>query len=124
MFEYLATFSNAREWDPVVMEGGEVRAGRPEWGRCTGSPSGPPAGSCRWTTSRRLDRPHRVVLQARRGGLLSSDTITVEPLSRGLVCTTSPCSTRAASSVVAPLVGVRSAKMADRAAAGLRLALA
>jgi len=125
VFEYLATFSNAREWDPSVVEA-ERSAGRPEMGsvyRLAVRTAGRVL-SLEYEIVE-LDRPHRVVLQARRGGLLSSDTITVEPAYAGSrVHYVAVLQLRGLLRVVAPLAGNAFAKMADRAAAGLRLALA
>ena len=51
VFEYMATFSNAREWDPGVAEAESLTPGPgARSGRCTGSACGSPAGSCRSTT--------------------------------------------------------------------------
>ena len=72
-----------------------------------------------------IDRPRRVVLQARRAGIVSTDTITVEsdgPCSR--VCYVAVLEGRGALRLAAPLIGWAFARMADRAAAGLRRALA
>lgn len=125
VFEYLATFSNAREWDPSVVEG-ESSTGRPEVGsvyRLSVRTAGRVL-SLEYEILE-LDRPHRVVLQARRGGLVSSDTITVESLYTGSrVHYVAVLQLRGLLRVVAPLAGKAFAKMADRGAAGLRLALA
>ena len=126
MFEYLATFSNARDWDPSVVEAEPRSAGRAEVGsvyRLDVRTAGRVVPFEYEVVS--LDRPHRVVLEARRGGLVSSDTITVEPLYSGSrVRYVAVLNLRGLLRVVAPLVEGAFAKMADRAAAGLRRALA
>ena len=72
-----------------------------------------------------IDRPRRVVLQARRAGIVSTDTITVEwagPGSR--VRYVAVLDGRGVLRLAAPLIARTFARMADRAAAGLRRALA
>jgi hypothetical protein len=126
VFEYLATFSNASEWDPSVVQAEPLTAGRAEIGSVY---------RLGVRTARRvvpfdyevvaLDRPHRVVLEARRAGLVSADTITVEPLSSGSrVRYVAALQVRGLLRVAAPLIGNAFGKMADRAAAGLQRRLA
>jgi hypothetical protein len=126
VFEYLATFSNARDWDPSVVEAEPRSIGRPEVGsvyRLDVRAAGRVVPFDYEVVA--LDRPHRVVLQARRGGLFSSDTITVEPLYSGSrVRYVAVLNLRGLLRVVAPLVEGVFARMAGRAAAGLRHELA
>jgi hypothetical protein len=83
-FAYMADFSNARVWDPSVTEARRVDDG----------PIG--VGSSFELVSRfagrdvplrytivEHDPPRRVVLEARGGGFVSRDTITVEPAEHG-----------------------------------------
>ena len=93
VFEYMATFSNASEWDPGV-SGAEAL-----------SPSPPELGSVYRLRVRvagrdvpfdyrvvALDRPTRVVLRAENSGIVSTDTITIERAGQGRRSRTSPCS--------------------------------
>lgn len=126
VFEYLATFSNARDWDPSVVEAAARSTGRAEVGsvyRLDVRTAGRVVPFEYEIVA--LDRPHRVVLEARRAGMVSSDTITVEPLSSGSrVRYVAVLNLRGLLRVLAPLVERAFAKMADRAAAGLRRTLA
>ena len=122
VFEYLATFSNAREWDPSVVDAEPRSPGRAEVGSVyrLGVRSAGRVVPLDYEVVA-LDRPHRVVLEARRGGLVSSDTITVEPLYSGSrVRYVAVLQLRGLLRVATPLIGSAFAKMADRAAAGLR----
>ncbi len=129
-FDYMATFSNARRWDPSVATG-------------TALTSGPPTVGSRYRLDVRmggrsvtfdyeileLERPVRVVLQAERGPLRSRDTITVEPTDSGSrVHYDAVLEPVRALHLVAPLADVflrRPFKaMADRATAGLSAELA
>ena len=68
VFEYLATFSNARDWDPSVAEAEPLSAGRAEVGsvyRLGVRTAGRVVPLDYEVVA--LDRPHRVVLEARRG---------------------------------------------------------
>ncbi len=49
-FDYLATFSNAREWDPSVTEAEALSLGSAKVGSCTDSACGSRAGWCLSTT--------------------------------------------------------------------------
>jgi hypothetical protein len=83
-FTYMANFANARVWDPSVREAGPIGT----------APVG--IGSAFDVVSRfggrdvplryeivEYDPPRRVVLEARRPGFVSTDTITVEPAANG-----------------------------------------
>jgi hypothetical protein len=85
-FAYMADFSNARVWDPSVSRADRVGSG----------PVG--AGSAFDLVARfagrdvdlryeivEYDPPRQVVLEARRPGFVSRDTITVEAAGRGSV---------------------------------------
>lgn len=72
-----------------------------------------------------IDRPRRVVLQARRAGIVSTDTITVEWAGLGSrVRYAAVLEGRGVLRLVAPLIAWTFARMADRASAGLRRTLA
>ena len=126
VFEYLSTFSNAREWDPGVTEGESLSTGPAVVGsvyRLAVRIAGRAVPFDYRVVD--IDRPRRVVLQARRrrdrldghhhGGVGRSWVA-------GSVCG----SARRAGSLrlAAPLIARAFARMAERAAAGLRRALA
>ena len=126
VFEYLATFSNAREWDPGVVDG-------------EGLTSGPVAVGSVYRLGVRLagrvvpfdyrvlelDRPRRVVLQASHGHMVSTDTITVKKLGPGsLVRYVAVLEGRGLLRLASPLLTHFFSKLADRGAAGLRATLA
>ena len=79
VFEYMATFANALEWDPGVVEGESLTPGPARVGSVyrLGVRI---AGRVVPFDYRvlELDRPRRVVLQATHGHMVSTDTITVE----------------------------------------------
>jgi len=126
VFEYLSTFSNAREWDPGVTEGEPLSTGPAVVGsvyRLAVRIAGRVVPFDYRVVD--IDRPRRVVLQARRGGIVSTDTITVEwagPGSR--VRYVAVLDGKGILRLAAPVIAWAFARMADRAAAGLRRALA
>ena len=70
-------------------------------------------------------RPRRVVLEARRSGIVSTDTITVDWVGPGSrVHYMAVLDGRGVLRLAAPLISRAFHRMADRAAAGLRRALA
>ena len=126
VFEYLATFSNAREWDPGVVDGESLTPG-------------PVAVGSVYRLGVRLagrvvpfeyrvlelDRPRRVVLQATHGHMESTDTITVERAGPGSrVRYVAVLEGHGLLRLASPLLARCFTTMADRAAAGLRAALA
>ena len=70
-FAYMAAFENAAEWDPSVST-----ARRDGDGFVVVARFGPRDVPLRYVTTE-SDPPHRVVLEARRPGFVSRDTITV-----------------------------------------------
>ncbi|HEX3455363.1 MAG TPA: SRPBCC family protein [Gaiellaceae bacterium] len=83
-FDYMAEFTNAREWDPRVGEARRVEDGPVAVGsafelvaRFAGKDV-----PLRYTVLE-YDRPRRVVLEARRPGFVSRDTITVAEAAAG-----------------------------------------
>jgi carbon monoxide dehydrogenase subunit G len=126
VFEYLATFSNAREWDPGVADGESLTPG-------------PAAVGSVYRLGVRLagrvvpfdyrvlelDRPRRVVLQATHGHIVSTDTITVAQAGPGSrVRYVAVLQGRGLLRLASPVIARFFSTMADRAAAGLRTALA
>jgi hypothetical protein len=126
VFEYLATFSNASEWDPGVAEGEALTPG-------------PVAMGSVYRLGVRLagrivpveyqvvdmERPRKVVLQARHGRIVSTDTITVEWAGRGSrVRYVAVLQAVGLLRLASPLVARVFVGMAERAAAGLRRVLA
>jgi hypothetical protein len=126
VFEYLSTFSNAREWDPGVVEGESLTTGPAVIGsvyRLAVRVAGRLVPFEYRVVD--IDRPRRVVLQAERSGIVSRDTITVESADAGSrVRYVSVLHGRGIQRLLAPLITRSFIKMADRAAAGLRRVLA
>jgi carbon monoxide dehydrogenase subunit G len=126
VFEYLATFSNARHWDPGVTEGEALNPG-------------PAAVGSVYRIGVRIagrvvpfdyrvvdiDRPRGVVLVAQRGHMVSTDTIAVQQVGAGSrVHYQAVFEGRGLLRVAAPLIGRVFTTMAERGAAGLRAELA
>lgn len=125
VFEYLSTFSNAREWDPGVISGESLATGPAEAGSVyrLGVRIAGRAVPFEYRVVD-IDRPRRVVLQAERGGIVSTDTITVEWAGAGSrVRYVAVLRGRGLLRLAAPLIARSFARMADAAAAGLRRAL-
>jgi hypothetical protein len=126
LFNYMARFSNAAEWDPGVVEATEGHPGRPELG-----------STYRLVVSffgRRLaldyeiveiDTPHRVVLRAENSMVCSTDVIEVVPTSGGARLTyQATLRPKGASAWIAPVLTMVFPRIGDRAAAGLKAKLA
>ena len=123
----MARFSNAAKWDPGVLASEENEPGPPRVG-----------SSYRLVVAvlgRRLpleyrieeiDRPRRVVLRAQNAVVRSTDVIEVVATPDGGSKVTYEATLEAigAAVLLAPLVGVALRRIGDRAAAGLRAALA
>jgi carbon monoxide dehydrogenase subunit G len=126
VFEYLATFSNASEWDPGVTEAEPLTPGPPELGsvyRLRVRVAGRTVPFDYRVVA--IDRPTRVVLQAQASGMVSTDTITVEPAGAGSqVRYVAVLEGRGVLRLAAPVIARSFRKMADRGADGLRRALA
>ena len=126
VFEYLSTFSNAREWDPGVTEGESLGTGPAVVGsvyRLAVRIAGRVVPFDYRVVD--IDRPRRVVLEARRAGIVSTDTITVDWVGPGSrVHYMAVLDGRGVRRLAAPLISRAFHRMADRAAAGLRRALA
>jgi hypothetical protein len=121
-FDYLATFSNAAEWDPGVSNGAALQAGPPEVGSVYRL--GIPLGGVMTTFDYRvveLERPRRVVLRAEHPLVRSTDTITVEPeLDGAVVHYVAILEPKGILRPFAPFVDRRLRAIGDRAAGGLR----
>jgi carbon monoxide dehydrogenase subunit G len=126
VFEYMATFSNAREWDPGVVDGETLTAGPAEVGSVYRLGVRLAGRVVRFDYKvLELDRPRRVVVQATHGHLVSTDTITVEAAGPGSrVRYEAVLEARGLLRLAAPLIARSFSAMADRGAAGLRAALA
>jgi len=83
-FDYMADFANAREWDPSVSKAQRVDEGPLAVGSAFDLVAGFAARDVplRYTLIE-YDRPRRVVLEARRPGFVSRDTITVAEAAAG-----------------------------------------
>lgn len=126
VFEYLATFSNAGEWDPGVTGAEPLTPGPPDVGsvyRLRVRVAGRDVPFDYRVVA--IDRPTRVVLRAEQSGMVSTDTITVEQAGAGSqVGYVAVLESRGVLRLAAPLVARSFRKMADRGADGLRRALA
>ena len=126
VFEYLATFSNAVEWDPGVTEAEPLTPGPPDVGsvyRLRVRVAGRDVPLDYRVVA--IDRPTRVVLRAEQSGMVSTDTIMVERAGAGSqVSYVAVLESSGVLRLAAPLVARSFRKMADRGADGLRRALA
>lgn len=124
-FEYLATFSNAAEWDPGVVTGQPLQPGPPAVGSVYRL--GIPVAGWRASFDYRvveIERPHRVVLRAEHPFARSTDTITVMPGGDGAVVQyDAVLEPRGLLRLLAPVVAHSFRKIGQRAAAGLRTKL-
>jgi hypothetical protein len=126
VFEYMATFANASEWDPGVAEAESLTPGPARVGSVyrLGVRL---AGRVVPFDYRvlELDRPRRVVLRATHGHMVSTDTITVEQAGSGSVVRyVAVLQGRGMLRLASPLLARFFATTADRGAAGLRATLA
>ena len=127
VFDYLARFSNAAEWDPGVTEATEVDPGPPALGS---------AYRLMVRTFVRavpieyriaeFDRPHRVVLSAENSMVRSTDVIEVSagPGGGSTLMYDATLGLKGAAALFAPLLGLSFKRIGDRAIVGLRAALA
>jgi carbon monoxide dehydrogenase subunit G len=126
VFDYLATFSNASEWDPSVTQGEQLTRGPAVLGsvyRLGVRVAGRVVPFEYQVVD--IDRPRRVVLQARRGHLVSTDTITVEGAGAGSrVRYVAVLQGMGLLRLATPVLGHLFSSMARQAAAGLRAELA
>lgn len=127
VFEYLARFSNAAEWDPGVIEAQDTTPGPPRQG-----------SSYRLVVAflrRRIpldyriteiNPPLRVVLEAENAMIRSTDVIEVAPAPQGgsAMTYTATLTLKGVMALFAPLLGAGFKRIGDRAAQGLRDTLA
>jgi carbon monoxide dehydrogenase subunit G len=126
-FEYMARFSNAAKWDPGVLAGEDTEPGPPSSGSSYRLVVGVLGRRVRLEYRiEEIDRPRRVVLQAQNATIRSRDVIEVSPGPGGgsRVTYEATLKARGVAILLAPLVGVALRRIGDRAAAGLRTALA
>jgi len=126
VFDYLATFSNAAEWDPGVLSAGRRDAGPLGVGtvfhlmvrfRGRGLPLDYEIVA--------FDPPRRVRLRASSAQVVSEDTITCRPGGSGTVVDYhADLRMRGVYSVVNPILGPMFQKIGDRGMAGLAAVLA
>lgn len=126
-FAYMARFSNAAKRDPGVLASEETEPGPPRRGSTYRLVVG--ALGRRLPLEYRIeaiDPPRRVVLRAENAAIRSTDVIEVSPLAGGGSKVTYEATLRAkgAALALAPLLGVALRRIGDRAAAGLKAALA
>ena len=127
VFDYMARFSNAAEWDPGVTEATE------------GDPGAPALGSSYRLMVRafgrgvpleyrivEFDRPRRVVLRAENAMVRSVDVIEVsaDPGGGSTLTYDASLALKGAAVVGTPLLGLSFRRIGDRAIVGLRAALA
>jgi len=127
VFAYMARFSNAALWDPGVVAAEEVTAGPP----ALGSTYRLQVRFLGLTVPldyriEQIDAPRRVVLQAENSQFRSTDRIEVAEASDGgsTVSYEATLIPKGLAAAFSPLVGVAFRRIGDRAAVGLRAALA
>jgi hypothetical protein len=126
VFDYMARFSNAAEWDPGVTEATEVDPGAPTLGstyrlmvRAFGR-----AVPLEYRIAE-FDRPHRVVLSAENAMVRSTDVIEVSagPGGGSTLIYDATLGLKGAAALLTPLLGLSFRRIGDRAIVGLRTAL-
>ena len=122
-FDYMARFSNAREWDPSAVSAkdlteGPVRLGS-EFEVVVRSFGRELPFQYRVTE---YDRPHRVVVRAERGSITSEDIMTVTALPDGGSAVTYQAELRTSglSRLLAPVLAVAFQRIGAAAEGGLR----
>jgi len=127
VFDYMARFSNAAEWDPGVTEATETDPGAPAlgstyrlWVRAFGRVV---PLDYRITE---FDRPHRVVLSAENSTVRSTDQIEVSAgLGGGSTLSyDASLGLKGVAALFGPLLDLSFHRIGDRAIAGLRAVLA
>ena len=127
VFEYMARFSNAAEWDPGVTEAAEADPGEPTLGstyRLTVRAFGRAVPLDYRIIE--FDRPRRVVLNAANSMVRSTDVIEVSAGPEGGSTLTYDATLELAgvASLFTPLLDRSFRRIGDRAIVGLRAALA
>ena len=127
VFDYMARFSNAAEWDPGVAQATEANPGAPTLGstylllvRTFGR-----AIPLEYRIAE-FDRPHRVVLSAENSMVRSTDVIEVSAAPEGGSTLTYDATLRlkGVAALLTPLLDLSFRRIGDRANVGLRAALA
>ncbi len=127
VFEYMARFSNAAEWDPGVTEATAADPGTPALGstyrlvvRAFGR-----AVPLVYRIAE-IDRPHRVVLRAENSTVRSTDVIEVaaEPGGGSILTYDATLELKSVAVLFTPLLGRAFRRIGDRAIVGLGAALA
>jgi len=126
VFDYMARFSNAAEWDPGVTEATEVNPGAP----ALGSTYRLMVRSFGRTVPLEyriveMDRPRRVVLSAENSTVRSTDVIEISsgPGSGSTVTYDATLRLRGVAALFSPFLGVSFRRIGDRAIVGLRTTL-
>ncbi len=126
VFDYMARFSNAAEWDPGVTEATEVDPGTPT----LGSTYRLMVRSFGRTVPLEyriveLDRPRRVVLRAENSTVRSTDVIEVasDPDGGSTVTYDATLELKGVAALFTPLLGLSFRRIGDRAIVGLRATL-
>jgi hypothetical protein len=126
VFDYMARFSNAAEWDPGVSEATEVHPGVPALGstyrlvvRSFGR-----ATPLEYRIVE-MDRPHRVVLRAENSAVRSTDVIAISsgPGSGSTLTYDATLELKGVAALFTPLLGLSFRRIGDRAIVGLRATL-
>src|SRR5271165_780701 len=126
VFDYMARFSNAAEWDPGVTEATEVDPGAPTLGstyrlmvRAFGR-----AIPLEYRIVE-MDRPHRVVLSAENSMVRSTDVIEVSsgPGSGSTLSYHATLELKGVAVLFTPFLGLSFRRIGDRAIVGLRATL-
>ena len=127
VFDYMARFSNAAEWDPGVTEATEADPGPPTLGstyrlkvRAFGR-----SVPLDYRISE-FDRPHRVVLSAANSMVRSTDVIEVSagPEGGSTLTYDATLGLTGVAALFTPLVDLSFRRIGDRAIVGFRAALA
>lgn len=126
VFDYVATFSNAQEWDPGVSSASRSGQGQPELGERFELQLEFAGRTTPFTYEIvELDRPNRVVLRSETKRFTSEDTITVRETTDGTVVDYQAVLTlNGLLGLADPILGLTFDRIADKAADGLREALA
>ncbi len=126
VFDYMARFSNAVEWDPGVTEATEVDPGAPAIGsryRLTVRAFGR-AVPLEYRIAE-FDRPHRVVFMAENSFVRSADVIEVSAGTEAgsMLTYDATLGLKGLAALFNPLLGPAFRRIGDRAIVGLRAAL-